>query len=138
MKTRRDFLRIGVKTLTAVGAVGAIGKFSTINAWAAPGPYQALMCVYLSGGNDSHNMVVPITTAQQNYATYAASRLGLAIAQGSLLPISAKSGDSYGLHPNMPEIQALWVSNPLRRQKKIWRPSPNCECTPIMRAAIFI
>jgi uncharacterized protein (DUF1501 family) len=110
MKTRRDFLRIGVKTLTAVGAVGAIGKFSTINAWAAPGPYQALMCVYLSGGNDSHNMVVPITTAQQNYATYAASRLGLAIAQGSLLPISAKSGDSYGLHPNMPEIQALYTA----------------------------
>src|SRR6202030_421908 len=110
MKTRRDFLRIGVKTLTAVGAVGAIGKFSTINAWAAPGPYRALMCVYLSGGNDSHNMVVPITTAQQNYATYAASRLGLAIAQGSLLPISAKSGDSYGLHPNMPEIRALYTA----------------------------
>src|SRR5579871_420276 len=109
MKTRRDFLRVGIKTLTAATAVGAIGKFSTINAWAAPGPYQALVCVYLSGGNDSHNMVVPITTAQQNYSAYAASRQGLAIAQGSLLPISAKT-DTYGLHPNMPEVQALYTA----------------------------
>jgi len=80
MKTRRDFLRISVKTLTAVGAVGAIGKFSTINAWAAPGPYQALMCVYLSGGNDSHTnplevtgrgSLIPTTSVDQYAATLA-------------------------------------------------------------------
>ena len=110
MKTRRDFLRIGVKTLTAATAVGAIGKFGAMNAWAAPGPYQALLCVYLGGGNDAHNMVVPLTTAQQNYSVYAAARQALAIAQGSLLPITTKSNDTYGLHPLMPEIQALYTA----------------------------
>src|ERR1700749_4561108 len=98
IKTRREFLRIGVKTLTAATAVGAIGKFGAINAQAATGPYQALVCIYLAGGNDAHNMVIPLTTAQQGYSTYAASRGGLAIAQGSLLPITAKNGDTYGLH----------------------------------------
>src|SRR5258708_31870503 len=94
MKTRRDFLRIGVKTLTAASAVGAIGKLGSINAWASSGgPYQALVCVYLGGGNDSHNMVVPLATAQQGYPAYAASRLGLALAQGSLLPATAKNAD---------------------------------------------
>ena len=110
MKTRRDFLRIGVKTLTAATAVGAIGKFGAINAMAATGPYQALVCVYLSGGNDAHNMVAPITTSQQNYATYSTSRQGLAIPQASLLPIATKSGDTYGLNPMMPELQALYTS----------------------------
>jgi uncharacterized protein (DUF1501 family) len=109
-KSRRDFLRIGIKTLTAASAVGAIGKFGAINAWAAPGPYQALVCVYLAGGNDAHNMVIPLATAQQNYATYAASRQGLALAQGSLLPITAKSGGTYGLNPMMPELQALFTA----------------------------
>jgi uncharacterized protein (DUF1501 family) len=109
IKTRREFLRIGVKTLTAATAVGAIGKFSAINAYAATGPYQALVCVYLAGGNDAHSMVIPLTTAQQNYSTYAASRGALAIAQGSLLPVTAKNGDTYGLHPLMPEFQSLFM-----------------------------
>jgi len=108
IKTRRDFLKIGVKTLTAATAVGAVGKFGAINAWAANGPYQALVCIYLSGGNDAHNMVIPLTTSQQSYAAYAASRQSLALAQGTLLPVMTKKGDTYGLPPNMPELQALY------------------------------
>ena len=37
-------------------------------------PYQALVCIYLAGGNDSNNMVIPIATAQQNYGLYAQGR----------------------------------------------------------------
>jgi uncharacterized protein (DUF1501 family) len=33
---------------------------------------------------------------------------GLAIARASLLPVSPASGGSYGFHPNMPEMQALF------------------------------
>jgi len=110
MKTRRDFLRIGVQSLTAAGALGALGKLGEINALAAGGGYQALVCVYLGGGNDSHNMVVPLNTQTQAYATYSASRQGLAIPQGSLLPITNKNSETYGLHPNMPELQNLYNS----------------------------
>ena len=33
-------------------------------------PYEALVCIFLNGGNDGHNLVVPIATAQQNYSLY--------------------------------------------------------------------
>jgi len=108
--SRRDFLRIGVQSLTAAGAVGALGKLGEINALAAGGAYQLLVCVYLSGGNDSHNMVAPLNTLTQSYATYYASRQGLAIPQNSLLPVATKSGETYGLNNMMPEVQSLYNS----------------------------
>ena len=73
---------------------------------AAP-DYQALVCVFLLGGNDGHNTVIPITTAQQNYSLYQQNRGGLALPQASLLPI-ANGSDTYGLHPSLVEIQGLY------------------------------
>ena len=68
--------------MTALGAVGSMAKFGEMNALAAAGSnYQALVCIFLLGGNDGHNTVVPITTAQQNYSLYAQGRGGLAIPQ---------------------------------------------------------
>ena len=75
IRSRRDFLRATLQSVTALGAVGAMSKFGEMNALAASGsPYQALVCVFLTGGNDGHNTVVPITTAQQNYSLYATNR----------------------------------------------------------------
>src|SRR6185437_13233285 len=45
----------------------------------------------------------------QNYGAYSSARQSLALAQGSLLPI-ANGSDTYGLHPNMPEVQNLYNS----------------------------
>lgn len=105
IKTRRDFLKAAV---TSVGALGALGKFGEMTALATtPGSYQALVCIFLSGGNDGHNMVIPIATAQQNYSLYAQGRQNLAMPQSLLHPI-ANGSDTYGLHPLMPEIAALY------------------------------
>lgn len=105
IKTRRDFMKAA---LTSVGALGAFSKFGEMNALASTSaPYQALVCIFLAGGNDSNNMVVPITTAQQNYSLYAQGRQSLAIAQASLLPIP-NGADTYGLHPLMPEMASLY------------------------------
>src|SRR6185503_18421410 len=38
---------------------------------------------------------------------------GLAIPQASLLPVSPVSGGSYGFHPNMPEVKALFDAGKL-------------------------
>ena len=65
------------------------------------------MCIFLSGGNNGHNTVVPITTAQQNYSLYQAGRQSLAIPPASLLPIGV-GADTYGLHPSLVEIQGLY------------------------------
>ena len=87
-----------------------MAKFGEMNALAAAGSgYQALVCVFLLGGNDGHNTVIPITTAQQNYSLYQQDRGGLAIPQGvaaadrqrkrHLRPASQPGGDSGSLQP---------------------------------------
>src|ERR1700728_4095982 len=85
-----------------------MSKFGEINALAAGSSgYQALVCIFLTGGNDSHNMVIPITTAQQNYSLYAAGRQTLALPQAGL-PTIHNGNDTYGLHTVMPEMAALY------------------------------
>lgn len=72
------------------------------------GDYKALVCVFLFGGNDSFNMLVPRSAAEYN--VYAASRQNLALAQADLLPVNPANPDgvSYGLHPSMSGIQGLF------------------------------
>ncbi len=70
--------------------------------------YKALVCVFLFGGNDSFNMVVPRSSAE--YGVYAASRQNLAVPRDVLLPIQPLTSDGaeYGLHPGMPGIRDLF------------------------------
>lgn len=108
IRTRREFMRDAIRTVSAAGALGALSKFGEINAYAAGGAnYQALVCIFMTGGNDGHNTVVPIATAQQGYSLYQNARGGMGLAQGSLLPIH-DGNDVYGLHPSLPEIQSLY------------------------------
>ena len=108
IRSRREFLRDTLQSVTALGAVGGMAKFGEMNALAAGGSgYQALVCIFLSGGNDGHNTVIPISTAQQNYSLYQQGAAGLALPQAGLLPI-ANGGDVYGLHPSLVEIQGLY------------------------------
>ena len=68
--------------------------------------YRALVCIFLSGGNDGNNMFVSL----DQYTAYSNARnaAGLAIPQASLLPVSPASGGSYGFNPSMPEMQTLF------------------------------
>jgi uncharacterized protein (DUF1501 family) len=105
IRSRRDFMKAAIGSFAAAGALGKFGEMPALASQSAQ--YQALVCIFLAGGNDSHNMVVPVTTAQQNYSVYAQGRQSLALPQASLLQI--KNGvDTYGLHPNMPEVQSLY------------------------------
>ncbi len=108
-RSRREFLKSSLKSITALGAAGAMAKFGEISAFASTGgsEYRALVCIFMDGGNDGHNTVIPIATAQQNYSLYQQGRQVLALPQNSLLPIS-NGKDTYGLHPNLPEIQGLY------------------------------
>ena len=109
---RRKFL----KAAAAGGAAYAFGRTSgTVYAQAAGvggfNDYKALVCLFMFGGNDSWNMVVPTTTAEYN--AYNRSRggdagvgSGLAIPLASLLPINA----GFGLHPSMAGLQSLFTA----------------------------
>ena len=106
IKSRRDFLKTAV---ASVGAMGAFAKFGEMTALAAsgPAPYQALVCIFLNGGNDGHNTVVPMDAT--NYGLYSKARQLLALPQSDLIPI-ANGGAAYGLHPLMPEIAQLYTA----------------------------
>jgi len=69
--------------------------------------YKALVCVFLYGGNDGSNTIVPLSA--ERYNEYRTMRGGLALPSGSLLPLiqKAKDGVEYGLHESMKEIQEV-------------------------------
>ena len=102
MKTlnRRDFL----KTSGAAAVFAATPGLAYSQVVGTAGPfddYRALVCVFMFGGNDSFNMLVPNTAAE--YGAYASSRQNLAIPQNDLLgitPASSMTAD-FGLHPSM-------------------------------------
>ncbi len=106
--SRRKFLQTagGFSALSLAASMDKLGLASA--AAQAPG-YKALVCVFLFGGNDASNMVIPIS----NYAQYLAARdipTGINIPQASLLTISPTNtgGQTFGLHSTMPELQALF------------------------------
>ncbi len=113
--SRRRFLRNAAGTGIATSSlVGTLGSLAATRALAASsGDYRALVCIFLLGGNDSFNMVVPRSTVE--YSEYATARQNMSIAQADLLPINPiiSDGADYGLHPSMPEIQTLFNNGDL-------------------------
>jgi uncharacterized protein (DUF1501 family) len=121
-KTRREFLKeTGCAALGTSLLAAGIQEFGLVRAFAqtTATDYKALVCVFLNGGNDGNNTVVPIDDAR--YGQYFAARnaAGLAIARPGaaagpfLLPVNPASGGQYGLHPSMPELQTLFAQNKL-------------------------
>ncbi len=107
---RRRFLRAAAAGGLAY-AFGRTPQAVMAQTFETGGPftdYKALVCVFLFGGNDSFNVVVPRSTAE--YAAYAASRQNLAIAQDQLIPINplVSDGSTYGFHPSMSGLADLF------------------------------
>jgi uncharacterized protein (DUF1501 family) len=108
--TRRDLLRYSACGLLGRAAfLSGFDRFSMVSAMASPlADYKALVCIFMFGGNDSNNMLVP--TDAVRYQNYSTKRGALAIPSATLLPINPKSGGSYGLHPNMSSLQPLFTT----------------------------
>ena len=104
--TRREFMKCCGRGMGAATMLAALGYAGRENAFGQTGDYKALVCIFLEGGNDGWNTIVPLDTAA--YATYAAGRGGLALPAGSLLPITVPGVGTFGLHPSMTGIQTLW------------------------------
>ena len=110
--TRRAFL--GQSACAAVGmtaVANTIFDLRRIAAAAETSDYRALVCVFLYGGNDANNTLVPAVGG--DYAAYAAARGALALPQSSLLglvPLAGVAGDSreWGLHPSLAGVQRLF------------------------------
>ncbi|URW76027.1 DUF1501 domain-containing protein [Sphingomonas donggukensis] len=97
--SRRDFS----KFIAGAGAAAALGQLARTSAIAAGGTgYRAMVGVFLFGGNDGWNMVVP---TDSRYAGYAASRGTVALAQARLTTLG---GAAFALHPAMAPLNAVW------------------------------
>jgi uncharacterized protein (DUF1501 family) len=69
------------------------------------------VCIYLLGGNDSNNMIVPLDSPA--YDAYARGRGSLALSRESLLAVQSGPSERYGFHPNLPELRDLYNQNAL-------------------------
>ncbi len=104
--TRRDFMRFACCSAAGASLLGGLSKFGLVSALAqGTTDYKALVCIFMFGGNDANNMIVPIDS---RYAGYQKARAVLALPQGQLLPLQSGSQSIYGLHPNMPEMQGYF------------------------------
>lgn len=110
MRSRRQF--IGEASCAAVGSTSVISTLLNLtmaNHAAAQGGMagnrKALVCVFLSGGCDTFNFLIPRDSAR--YAEYAASRSDLAlplngpVAANNVIPLNFDGGGGrqYGIHP---------------------------------------
>ena len=122
--SRRKFLGACCASVGATGLLSTLAQLRLMGAVASPdnGPvsppragapqpdYKALVCLFLAGGNDANNLVIPTDAA--TYAAYAAGRGALALPQNAVLPITPRTNDgrTWGIHPAMTELRNLFNS----------------------------
>jgi uncharacterized protein (DUF1501 family) len=98
---RRRWLKQSTTLAGSLGLGGVAGLLGAQDALAQASGYRALVCIFLYGGNDGVNTVVP---TDARYAAYSAVRGNLAIPRASLLPIG---NSAFGLHPAMSALASL-------------------------------
>lgn len=104
MLSRRKFLQLSA----SLGVLAGLNKVSVTQATT---DYKALVCLFMFGGNDGHNLVVPLESTQYN--AYVAARGALALPLNQLLPVNDPLLGPMGLHYALPELQTLYTQGKL-------------------------
>ena len=113
-KQRRSFLKKLALGIGSTSLLATQGKLQLMQSAMAASDYgtltdhKSLVCVFLFGGNDAFNMLVPYEQAA--YDQYKTTRSGLALPRNTLKPLK---GDKQAFHPSMGELQALYNNNKL-------------------------
>lgn len=112
------------RVLGTAASAAVLGRLPWLNALAqapaqpavpaANDDYKALVCIYLAGGNDGHNTIVPISLPdyQNAFTDYRNARGSIALpdGNGALLPVETVDGRTFGLNPGLSHIHELWSS----------------------------
>lgn len=111
--TRRTFIRHSTLVATA-GATG-LARLSQINAHAqaAASDYKALVCVFMLGGNDGHNLIVPLNGPENAAFHDARGSLALPDQSAQLLEVMTKGGVPFGLNSGLAALHPLWAQGQL-------------------------
>src|SRR5436190_843209 len=124
---RRSFIRslgcTGMSTWALSSTIRDLRLINSVMGQTGTGgaPYKALVCLFLTGGNDSNNLIVP--TDNTTYDQYSQIRQNLTLPIDSLLnlkqPLNPTAdyvdpdGHSYGYHPGCARLQQLFVEGKL-------------------------
>ena len=103
---RRKFIGACCASVGATGMLSALAQLRVMGAVAGPdsslpatppragapqSDFKAIVCLFLAGGNDANNLIIPTDT--ENYANYAKARTVLALPQNAVLPLNRKITD---------------------------------------------
>jgi len=132
LRTRRDFIRQSAcASLGVTGLVNALAQMRLMTAAMAQGGggsgYKALVCLFLNGGHDSNNLLVPrgdpaSDAARKDYETgRGVLALDRTLLKPLTVPATTKAFTKYyggnvapmGLHPNMTDVANLFNSGEL-------------------------
>ncbi len=103
---RRNFLKTASwGALAQLAGVSPLRSMAAFAQSSAANDYKAIVCLFLNGGNDSNNMLVPLSGSQ--YTAYNQARGSNAVAQGHLL---ALPNSPYGLNPAFPNLSKAFAS----------------------------
>src|SRR5882757_8398467 len=120
-KSRRNFLKTSVCGLTGAAMIASLDRLNLVNAMVqqqqdqqpdVAADYKALVCIFMSGGSDCNNMVIPFdgfnnaaggTTNGYDNVRAGGSGLGLTLSQitNTKITPSNTSGIAYAFHPNL-------------------------------------
>lgn len=117
---------MGCCAAAGLGVAAGLERFSLMHALAQGGTgYKALVCIFLFGGNDGNNVLVPAEDSNIpsgfRYSDYAAARGaqgsgGLALTQSEILPVTARTAQpsgvrTFGFHPALSRTRTLFQNN---------------------------
>jgi uncharacterized protein (DUF1501 family) len=123
--SRRDFFRAAAcAALSTSSLVSTVWDLRMVNAAVADklGPragvpgYKAMVCIFLGGGNDANNMVIPTDARYSDYAAVRNPASDIGIPLANVLQLNQTPNDQsptplaggYGLHPSMTGLQTLY------------------------------
>jgi uncharacterized protein (DUF1501 family) len=108
--SRRSLLGLGLKSLAVLGGA-CLGRLNRLYAAVPTAPdYKALVCIFMYGGNDGNNLIVPMRTDAQGYSDYFRVRgTTLGLQQNVLGIIAGATGkETYGLHPELGPLREIY------------------------------
>ncbi len=116
--SRREFLKRASALAFAGTATPFALNLASIGSASAQvaGGYRAVVCLFLFGGNDHTNTIIPYD--QTEYNEYFNSRPDIALMRNDLAgtataPVASQGGRSFAFHPSLTSLKGLYASGNL-------------------------
>lgn len=106
MVTRRGFVRLSAAGVASL----ALRQFGLLPALATGNSnYRALVCVFMVGGNDANNTIIPMGS----YAAYQSLRGSVALSGSALTQVTDVNAVPYAFHSKLAEMASLFSNRNL-------------------------